>query len=98
MISLSSDALAFVPATSTKPKLRIALDDVRGVKKIGMSAMPGLSVTWRKGPDSTSYNETRAELALSSTVTVEEKFWWVGGRDEVFARLVAWGGRKWMHV
>ena len=96
MISLSNNALLFVPATSTKPKLRLALDDIQGVKKIGMTAMPGLSIKWKKGMDSASFNETREDSAMSGTL--EEKFWWVGGRDEVFARLVAWGGRKWMHV
>ena len=96
MLTLSSNTLFFLPATSTTPKLRIAFDDIRGVKKIGMNAMPGLSIKWQKGADSGSYNETREEGAL--TGVLEEKFWWVGGRDEVFARLVAWGGRKWMHV
>lgn len=28
----------------------------------------------------------------------EEKFRWVGGRDEVFARLVGWGGRRWVKM
>ena len=96
MLTLSSNSLYFLPATSTRPKLRIAFDDIKGVKKIGMNAMPGLSIKWQKGADSGSYNETREESALVGTL--EEKFWWVGGRDEVFARLVGWGGRKWMHV
>jgi hypothetical protein len=88
--------LYFTPATSAKPKLRIVFNDIRGVKKIGIAAIPGLSIKWAKGSGSASYSETSEEDA--SGRGNEEKFWWVGGRDEVFARLVGWGGRKWMHV
>jgi len=28
----------------------------------------------------------------------EEIFGWVSGRDEVFAKLVGWGGRRWDKV
>jgi GRAM domain-containing protein 4 len=28
----------------------------------------------------------------------EEKFGWISGRDEVFAKLVGWGGRRWVKM
>lgn len=74
------------------------MDDMRGVKKIGMNAIPGLSIKWQRSLASGSYNETDAGEASAESEIVEEKFRWVGGRDEVFARLVGSGGRKWLKV
>lgn len=28
----------------------------------------------------------------------EEKFGWISGRDELFAKLVGWGGRRWVKM
>ncbi|KAI5122603.1 hypothetical protein M0805_004817 [Coniferiporia weirii] len=97
MLTLTRTKLLFTPITSARPKICIALDDVRGVKKIGINAVPGLSVKWHGSPTSDSYGEMGAGSAEESG-TVEERFLWVGGRDEVFARLVGWGGRKWLKV
>jgi hypothetical protein len=44
--------------------------------------MGGLTLKWGETPDEEHV----------------EKFRWVGGRDEVFAKLVGWGGRRWVHV
>ena len=96
-LSICRTALFFTPVTASRPKIRIALDDVRGVKKIGPNAIPGLSVKWQRSSGSTSFNETEAEV-FGGTAIVEEKFRWIGVRDEGFARLVGWGGRKWLKV
>jgi hypothetical protein len=34
----------------------------------------------------------------STNSVVEEKFLWISGRDELFARLLAMGNRKWVNV
>ncbi|EJD04135.1 uncharacterized protein FOMMEDRAFT_167388 [Fomitiporia mediterranea MF3/22] len=96
-LSISRAALFFTPVKSARPQIRIALDDVRGVKKIGLRSMPGLSIRWQRSPDSGSYNRMTPD-AMRDFEVMEEKFWWVGGRDEVFARLVGLGGRKWLNV
>lgn len=84
--------LLYTPVTSPRPKLEVALTSMRGVKKIGIGAVPGLVVKWERTRDATSTD------ANAGTEIVEEKFQWVGGRDELFARLVGWGGRKWLKV
>ncbi|KZT30570.1 hypothetical protein NEOLEDRAFT_1053072 [Neolentinus lepideus HHB14362 ss-1] len=33
-----------------------------------------------------------------SDTETEERFAWVGGRDELFARLVSWQGRRWIRI
>lgn len=48
--------------------------------------MKGLNVQWVRHLDDGT-DEERVE-----------KFLWVGDRDELFARLVAWGGHRWMNV
>ncbi|KAH8120143.1 hypothetical protein DFH11DRAFT_1558537 [Phellopilus nigrolimitatus] len=93
-LTLTRTRLFFTSITSTRSNTSILLDDVRGVKKFGISAVPGLSIKWHRSPDSGSYSEGSAE----GSELVEEKFRWVGGRDEVFARLVGWGGRRWLKV
>ena len=48
--------------------------------------MRGLNVRWMRHHDD-GRDEERVE-----------KFLWVGDRDELFARLVTWGGHRWMNV
>lgn len=92
---LTSSMLSYTPVTSSRPKIEVALKNMRGVKKIGIGAVPGLSVKWERNRVAEDTTNTDAS---AGTEIVEEKFHWVGGRDELFARLVAWGGRKWMKV
>lgn len=87
--------LLYTPVTSPRPKLEVALTSMRGVKKIGIGAVPGLSVKWERAREVQGATSTEAN---AGTEIVEEKFQWVGGRDELFARLVGWGGRKWLKV
>ncbi|PCH33659.1 hypothetical protein WOLCODRAFT_160244 [Wolfiporia cocos MD-104 SS10] len=84
LITLTSDTLFFTTLLSTTAKLSIPLKDMLGVKKTG--PMRGINVRWLyAGPD-------------GETEEREEKFLWVGARNELFARLVAWGGRRWANV
>lgn len=41
------------------------------------------------------YTETRAG---GSTEAKEVKFLFVGYRDDLFARLISWGGKRWTNV
>jgi hypothetical protein len=66
---------------SVNAKIVIPFVDLRGVKKTGM--FKGVSLRW---------GETRQ----GGKDEKEEKFMWVGGRDELFARLIGAGGRRWM--
>lgn len=77
---LTSTALSFTQVLSSKPKVEISLDNIRGAKKTGR--MGGLTLKWGE-----SAEEER-----------EEKFKWVGGRDEIFAKLVGWKGRRWLQM
>ena len=69
---------------SMTTKITVPLQDLRGVKKTGL--FKGLSVHW----DETDQDGTRVEN--------EEKFRWVGNRDELFARLVGGDGKRWMRA
>jgi hypothetical protein len=67
---------------SANARITIALKDLRGVKKMGL--LKGLSLRWRPSQDDSSVTEK------------EEKFMWVGDRDELFARLIGQDGRRWL--
>ncbi|KAF5385197.1 hypothetical protein D9615_001514 [Tricholomella constricta] len=80
LITLTGTALLFTPLMSLDPKFVILLKTMRGVKKAGV--LKGLQVHY------ISDNGEPGER--------EEKFRWVGGRDELFARLVGIDGRHWI--
>ncbi|KAL4243508.1 GRAM domain-containing protein 4 [Abortiporus biennis] len=84
LITLTSSALIFSPIASSQTKLSIGLENIIGVKKMG--TVHGLRIRWTD--------------ALENGVMVErdEKFFWVGGRDELFARIVGSQGRRWTKV
>lgn len=67
---------------SQNAKFVIPLSAVKGVKKVGM--LKGLHLRWANPVE----NEDPRE----------EKFHWVGNRDELFARLVGIEGHRWMKV
>ncbi|KAJ4486111.1 hypothetical protein J3R30DRAFT_3444125 [Lentinula aciculospora] len=81
LLTLSQHMLFFNPIASTKTKLAIPLTDIRGAKKTGL--LKGLSVKWIDS--SNDENKHR-----------EEVFPWVGGRDEIFARLIGTDVKRWM--
>lgn len=81
---MTSDSLCFVPATSSKASLEIPLHALRVVKKSDTMAVKGLILRWM---DVEPNNGEK-----------EERIIWVGGRDELFARLVGRDGGKWLKV
>ena len=85
LLTITPRKLLFTPLASPRPKLQLGLDSICRVKKAG--ALNGLHVQWRGRTDEGSEEEAHVE-----------KFLWIGGRDEVFARLVGWGGRRWLRV
>jgi GRAM domain-containing protein 4 len=68
---------------SSAAKVTIAFSDLRGVKKTGL--LQGLSLRWAETQDN---RETEKE----------ERFIWVGDRDELFARLIGPNGQRWLKV
>jgi hypothetical protein len=68
---------------SQTAKLIIPLAAVKGVKKAGL--LKGLNIRWQESVDGVKEQK-------------EDKFAWVGSRDELFARLVGSDGRRWMTV
>ncbi|KAF9456188.1 hypothetical protein BDZ94DRAFT_1351112 [Collybia nuda] len=84
LITVTSMAFIFTPLTSMNAKLDIPLNNLRSVKKAGL--LKGLHVRYLDVADDGEGTEK------------EEKFLWVGARDELFARLVGGEGRKWLKV
>lgn len=82
LITVTPTAFFFTPIMSANAKIIIPFDTLRGVKKMGV--LKGLSLRW---------SETTQE---DETVEKEERFRWVGGRDELFARLIGADGKRWM--
>jgi hypothetical protein len=80
LITLTPATLVFTPLLSTCASVTIPLAGLRGVKKTGM--FKGLSMRFLS-PD-------------AGTEEKEERFRWVGGRDELFARLIGVDGQRWM--
>ncbi|KDQ16758.1 hypothetical protein BOTBODRAFT_186396 [Botryobasidium botryosum FD-172 SS1] len=99
VITLTASTLTFSSLFSSQtPRLVISLDDVRGVRKVGRLGGiciryidAGASAGASPGPGASSVS-----LGTSGKGTKDARFKWVGGRDELFARLVGWGGRKWV--
>jgi GRAM domain-containing protein 4 len=73
LITLTPTTIFFTPIISQRPHVTIALSSLSGVKKSGL--LKGLKLC---------YSEQEGTSEES-----EVKFPWVGGRDELFARLVA---------
>lgn len=74
----------FTPLLSSSAALSIPLADVTRVKK--GSLMKGIDIY---------YNEAREDGSAEAKVA---KFLFVGSRDDLFARLVSWGGKRWTNV
>ncbi|GBE77961.1 hypothetical protein SCP_0108430 [Sparassis crispa] len=84
LITLTPTTLIFTSLLSNTARLSISTADILGVKKSG--AMRGLNVRWMEVHDDGQGEEREA------------KFLWVGGRNELFARLIGLGGRRWAKV
>ena len=85
LVTLTETAMFFTPLVSSRATLAIQLADITGVKKTTVTK--GLEIRYVEvRPDGT--NEEK-EVTLM----------FVGGRSELFARLVSWaGGGKWAKV
>ena len=82
MITVTPRMFYFTPLISASATITIPFGDIRGIKKTGI--LKGLSIRW------TNTDGAGAEK--------EEKFMWVGDRDELFARLIGPDGRRWLKV
>ncbi|KAM6498102.1 hypothetical protein JOM56_006050 [Amanita muscaria] len=83
LLTVTSNSIYFTPALSTSAKIEIPFPVLRNVKKSDMLTVRGLKIRWM---DATTNSEQ------------EEHFIWVGGRDELFARLVGHGRGRWLKV
>jgi len=97
---------------SSNAKVTIPLSSIRGVKKAGR--MGGLRIKYTTSPDALTASprqsidnasvftngdtETNGVAVNGEPLEKEEKFGWISGRDEVFAKLVGWGGRRWVKM
>jgi hypothetical protein len=84
LITLTATTLLFKPLVSSNAKVVIPLINLRGVKKAGV--IKGLSLRWVESVDG------------QGKVEKTEKFVWVGGRDELFARLLGVDGQRWLRA
>lgn len=84
LISLTSTTMCFTSLTARHAKFVIPFSQVRGVKKTGLTK--GLAITWV------------ATDQDAQGVVKEEKFHWVGDRDELFTRLLACDGGRWIRL
>ncbi|KAG1749977.1 uncharacterized protein EDB91DRAFT_1235401 [Suillus paluster] len=82
LITLTTTTLYFTALASQQAKLIIPREKLCGVKKTGL--MKGLLITRVE-------DEGRGR-------EIEEKFHWVGNRDELFARLLGPDGARWMRI
>lgn len=78
---MADSLLYFTPLTSSKAELNIRLKDVLGVKKSGVAK--GLKIRWTETEPSGVQQER------------QERFFFVGDRDDLFARLVGWNSSRW---
>ncbi|KAG8969953.1 hypothetical protein FRC03_012406 [Tulasnella sp. 419] len=114
IITLNTDDLQFTPLLSNRERIKIELDSIRGVKKAGrfkgltiryMALVPARRNEKGEleaiiGAPPVDYGETRDEGSerLVASTELEVKFNWVGGRDELFARIVGSRGTQWISV
>ncbi|KIM33019.1 hypothetical protein M408DRAFT_326689, partial [Serendipita vermifera MAFF 305830] len=112
MISLTPTTLLFYPMMSSNAKVVIPLSSIRGVKKAGRMGglrikyvvpVDGLTSSPRQSIDNASLltngdASTNGIAANGAPLEKEEKFGWISQRDEVFAKLVGWGGRRWVKM
>ncbi|KAI0335244.1 hypothetical protein GY45DRAFT_1317167 [Cubamyces sp. BRFM 1775] len=84
LVTLTPSMIFFTPLLSSSATLSIPLADVTGVKK--SSLMKGIEIHYAEtGPDGSREDK-------------EVKFLFVGSRDDLFARLVSYGGKRWTRV
>jgi len=84
MIIINTTTFSFTPAIvgTVSPKIIVPLQDLRGVKKTGALSVKGIAIR--------RLNERGEEL--------QDRFLWVRGRDEAFARLVGAADKRWLRL
>ncbi|KAK1229702.1 hypothetical protein PQX77_007264 [Marasmius sp. AFHP31] len=82
LITLSPAMFYFTPIMSPHPTLSFPINYLKGVKKSGM--LKGVTLKWSDPDDGDKERE--------------ETFLWVGGRDELFARLIGANHQKWIRT
>ncbi|KII94384.1 hypothetical protein PLICRDRAFT_172032 [Plicaturopsis crispa FD-325 SS-3] len=85
LITITPTTFYFTPLMAQHAKVTIPFPELLGVKKTGM--LKGLSLRWA---------ETLGDGLRGDEI--QEKFMWVGGRDELFARLIGSDGKRWMRA
>jgi len=104
IMTLSPTSIEFTSFLRHKPKVHIDFDRIRGVKKSGKRTLfiryldPVPTAKEESGQFKTVDNPDQAHDSVIITAEKEEKFKWVGHRDEVFARIVASRGGEWIAV
>ncbi|KAI8995656.1 hypothetical protein BD414DRAFT_456718 [Trametes punicea] len=84
LITLTPTTVFFTPLLSSRATLSIPLADVTGVKK--SSFVKGIDI---------HYTEPRADGSREEKQT---SFLFVGSRDDLFARLISYSGKRWTRV
>ena len=84
LITITPTHFYFTMLHSSTPSLVIPIGECTGIKKKGM--LKGLAITW-KGQDEHGNVQEHEDI-----------FRWIGGRDEVFARLLGSDGRRWLNL
>lgn len=85
LITLTSTKLYFTSLISLDPSVTVSLQDIKGVKKVGI--LKGLDIL---------LTTADADGGKSDKL---EKFIWVNNRDELFARIISINNNvKWMKV
>ena len=84
LITLTGETLYFTPLTSSAPSSVIPLTKITGIKK--KNPLKGLSISWNSGMND------------GQSMEAKESFQWIGGRDELFARLISANGQRWVNV
>ncbi|KAK2461925.1 hypothetical protein APHAL10511_006388 [Amanita phalloides] len=83
LLTITSNSLYFTPAISKKASLEIPLHTLRIAKKSDTLTVKGLILKW---------------MDIKTNMEKEEYIVWVGGRDELFARLVGREGGRWLKI
>ncbi|KAG9026349.1 hypothetical protein FS837_004643 [Tulasnella sp. UAMH 9824] len=105
ILTLSNLTIEFTPFLRHRPRVQIPLDRIRGVKRAGRRTLlirfiePVPSDKDEPGQIKAVENPESAEAPKVLVMAErEEKFKWVGQRDEVFARIVASRKDAWVPV
>jgi hypothetical protein len=81
LLTVTPTTLYFTLLSSSQPSFTIPLNEITSIKKRGV--LRGMSVSWNRTHEGGRVEED------------EDVFRWIGGRDEVFARLLGADGRRW---